>query len=155
MCAGRALLPTLMRLELPGDTMDNIQGQGGYGVVSKCEYRGREVAVKALLSRRRLCSQELSKVRQYWQARILVCSMDPPYYSQRFWKEVMTWKAVQHPNILPLLGVAMPGDRLAMVSEWMTNGSIKKFIRAHPNANRYELVSSSPDLSCRRSSSLL
>ena len=66
MCAGHALLPTSMRLELPGDTMGNIRGWGGYGVVSKCEYQGREVAVKALLSRGGLGSQEISNVRHYW-----------------------------------------------------------------------------------------
>ena len=59
---------------------------------------------------------------------------------------MITWKAVQHPNILPLLGVVMTGGRFAMVSQWMANGSIKEFIRAHPNENRYELVSSSSNL---------
>ena len=62
MCAGCTLLPTSMQLELPGNTMGNIQGQGGFGIVSKSEYRGREVAVKALLSRRGLGSHEMSKV---------------------------------------------------------------------------------------------
>ena len=54
----------------------------------------------------------------------------------------MTWKAVQHPNILPLLGVVMAGDQFAMVSEWMPNGSVKEYTRTHPNENWYELVSS-------------
>jgi serine/threonine protein kinase len=53
---------------------------------------------------------------------------------------VITWKAVQHPNVLPLLGVAIAGDRTVMVSEWMAGGNIKEFIETHPNANRYKLV---------------
>ena len=54
----------------------------------------------------------------------------------------MTWKALRHPNILPLLGVVMTGDRFAMVSEWMTNGNINQFVTAHPRENRFELVCS-------------
>ena len=61
-CAGHTLVPTSMRLELLGNTMGNIQGQGGFGIVSKSEYRGQEVAVKALLSRGGLGSLEMSKV---------------------------------------------------------------------------------------------
>ena len=28
-----------------------------------------------------------------------------------------------------------------MVSEWMANGNINEFVRVHPDANRFELVS--------------
>jgi len=30
-----------------------------------------------------------------------------------------------------------------MISDWMVNGNINEFVRAHPDANRLELVSSS------------
>ena len=50
------------------------------------------------------------------------------------------WKSFRHPNILPLLGVTMAGTRLVMVSEWMMNGSIDKFVESHPNTDRFELV---------------
>ena len=53
----------------------------------------------------------------------------------------MTWKALDHPNVVPLLGVIMAKDRFAMVSEWMTNGNINQFVVAHRDANRFELVS--------------
>ena len=52
----------------------------------------------------------------------------------------MTWKALRHPNVLPLLGVIMTETRFAMVSEWMANGNINQFVRAHQDANRFELV---------------
>ena len=54
----------------------------------------------------------------------------------------MTWKALRHPNILPLLGAVKTDNRLAMVSEWITNGNINQFVAAHPHENRFELVSS-------------
>jgi len=62
--------------------------------------------------------------------------------AQTFCKEVVTWKSLHHPNVLPLLGVTM-GERLfAMVSEWMVNGNIVEFVKAHREANRFKLVGS-------------
>ena len=54
----------------------------------------------------------------------------------------MAWKALRHPNILPLLGVVMSGTQFAMVSRWMSNGNINQFVKAHQDVNRFELVSS-------------
>ena len=61
---------------------------------------------------------------------------------QRFCKEVVTWKALCHPNVLPLLGVTMTEDptRFVMVSEWMENGDINRFVKAHPDMDRLQLV---------------
>ena len=52
----------------------------------------------------------------------------------------MTWSALRHPNVLPLLGVTMTENRFVMVSEWMLNGHIKQFVEANPNADRLGLV---------------
>ena len=51
------------------------------------------------------------------------------------------WKTLRHPNVLPLLGVVMSEDRFAMVSEWMANGDINQFVKAHEDLNRFKLVS--------------
>ena len=59
---------------------------------------------------------------------------------QMFCKEFVTWKALRHPNVLPLLGVTMTGTQFATISEWMINGNINEFVRAHPDVNRFELV---------------
>ena len=37
----------------------------------------------------------------------------------------------------------MTEGRFAMVSEWMINGNINQFVKARPDANRFELVSPS------------
>ena len=50
------------------------------------------------------------------------------------------WKFLQHPNVLPLVGVLMSEARFAMVSEWMTNGSINEYVKAHPEVDRPQLV---------------
>ena len=60
---------------------------------------------------------------------------------QRFCKEFVAWKALRHPNVLPLLGVLMSGTQFAMVSRWMSNGNINQFVKAHQDVNRFELVS--------------
>ena len=51
------------------------------------------------------------------------------------------WKYLQHPNILPLIGVMMSENRFAMASDWMMNGNIREFVKAHPDADRLGLVS--------------
>ena len=62
------------------------------------------------------------------------------YQPQRFCKEVITWKALHHQNVLPLLGVTMTNNQFAMASEWMINGNINGFIKSHAEADRFELV---------------
>jgi len=62
--------------------------------------------------------------------------------AQTFCKGVVTWKTLRHPNVLPLLGVTMGGRLFAMISEWMVNGNINEFVKAHRDANRLELVGS-------------
>jgi len=59
---------------------------------------------------------------------------------QRFCKEVVTWRTLRHPNVLPLIGVMMTETQFAMVSDWMENGNINEFVKANPDANRLELV---------------
>jgi len=54
----------------------------------------------------------------------------------------VTWKALCHQNVLPLLGVTMSNKQFAMVSEWMDNGNINEFIKTHKDVNRFELVGS-------------
>ena len=52
----------------------------------------------------------------------------------------MTWKSLRHPNVLQLVGVTMSEAQFAMVSDWMVNGNINDFVKAHPDADRLELV---------------
>jgi serine/threonine protein kinase len=51
------------------------------------------------------------------------------------------WKALDHPNVLPLLGVIMSETQFTMVSKWMPNGNINEFVKKCPDVNRFELVS--------------
>jgi len=52
------------------------------------------------------------------------------------------WKALDHPNVVPLLGVPKGRSQLkfAMVSEWMINRNINELVKAHRDVNRFKLV---------------
>ena len=62
---------------------------------------------------------------------------------QRFCKEVVVWKALRHPNVVPLIGVTMSETRFAMISDWMVNRDINNFLKVNPDADRLKLVGSS------------
>ncbi|KAF9643939.1 kinase-like protein [Thelephora ganbajun] len=93
--------------------------RGGFGDVWKREYQGQQVAVKVL---RIYANSDLRKI------------------IRRFCKEFVTWKTLRHPNVLPLLGVAISETQFAMVSEWMPNGNINHFVEEHLDVNRFELL---------------
>ncbi|KAF9646796.1 kinase-like protein, partial [Thelephora ganbajun] len=92
---------------------------GGYADVWKGEHQGCHVAVKVL---RVYSTSDFAKI------------------MSRFCKEVVTWKALRHPNVLPLLGVTMGKTHCAMASEWMANGNINEFIKANRDTNRFKLL---------------
>jgi len=50
------------------------------------------------------------------------------------------WTALRHPNVLPLMGVMMTDNQLAMVTEWMINGDVNEFVKANKDADRLGLV---------------
>ncbi|CAE6486912.1 unnamed protein product [Rhizoctonia solani] len=53
-------------------------------------------------------------------------------------QELYVWSKCKHPNILELTGVALFRNHIAMISPWMENGSLQKFLPEHPELNRYE-----------------
>ena len=104
----------------------------------KTEHEGRDVAVKVLKVYVGSDLVKITRVRSPVLRRACVCQLTSN--TQRFCKEVVTWKSLRHQNVLPLLGVMMMEKQLTMVSEWMVNGTVNEFIKAHRDANRFELV---------------
>lgn len=70
----------------------------------------------------------------------MLCTLTIGCVSQRFCREVVAWKTLRHPNVLPLLGVTMTENRFVMVSEWMVKGNINAFVMGDANADRLGLV---------------
>ena len=60
---------------------------------------------------------------------------------QRFYKQVILWSTLSHPNILGLVGAQEDRKKrqLIIVSELMVGGDIMKYISENP-ANRLELA---------------
>ena len=60
---------------------------------------------------------------------------------QRFYKEIISWGTLSHPNILKLIGAREDTRerQFVTVSEWMVHGTIMEYIENHPS-NRLELV---------------
>jgi serine/threonine protein kinase len=48
------------------------------------------------------------------------------------------WKRLEHPNVVPLLGIT-PAP-LQLISEWMPGGGLPEYIKKTPNADRLGLV---------------
>ncbi|KAG8950606.1 hypothetical protein FRC03_012791 [Tulasnella sp. 419] len=60
---------------------------------------------------------------------------------RRFLGEILFWRKLQHPNIVPLLGYTMQLDGFPMlVTEWYPNGNVIQYIASRPDANRCSLA---------------
>ncbi|KAG8895589.1 hypothetical protein FRB99_000451, partial [Tulasnella sp. 403] len=54
--------------------------------------------------------------------------------------EAQIWKNLDHPNILPFLGIFLKDDYLYLVSPWAENGPLPQYLRSNPNVNRPRYV---------------
>ncbi|KAJ7145863.1 hypothetical protein C8R44DRAFT_582160, partial [Mycena epipterygia] len=84
--------------------------RGGFGDIYRASYAGNMVAVK--------------RVRTFHN------DADPRRIRLQFCREALVWQNLQHPFILPLIGI----DReifppsLCMVSPWMEHGTVLKYL---------------------------
>jgi len=147
-CGRHGLLPTTLKILISYDQTSDPLYRGGFADVWKGEYRGRDVAVKILRTHSNADLQKIIGVSCWLCSLLRVWALK--VLAQRFCKEVVTWKSLQHPNILPLIGVTMSKTKFAMVSDWMVNGNINDFVRARPDANRLQLVGFGSKSRCLR-----
>ncbi|KAJ7815390.1 kinase-like domain-containing protein, partial [Mycena leptocephala] len=57
----------------------------------------------------------------------------------QFGREALIWRQLAHPNILPFFGVYYLDTRLCLVSPWMENGNIMKFLEINKPATGVRL----------------
>ena len=57
---------------------------------------------------------------------------------QAFCREVVLWKRLEHPNIVPFIGATI--DPFQTISVWMARGKLLEYISAHPHVDRLGLV---------------
>ena len=61
--------------------------------------------------------------------------------NKRFYREIVGWKQLSHPNVLPFLGVSKSLFPFSIISPWLPNGNILKFAQRFPSVDRLDLVS--------------
>ncbi|KAG8749653.1 hypothetical protein FRC11_011112, partial [Ceratobasidium sp. 423] len=55
-------------------------------------------------------------------------------------KELYHWSKLRHRNVLSLMGLAKYRGQMSMVSEWMSNGDLSRYLIHHPEADRLALA---------------
>ncbi|KAF7309157.1 hypothetical protein MKEN_01118000 [Mycena kentingensis (nom. inval.)] len=107
------------RLRLLGNQI----AAGSYGDVWKGTFRGETVSVKVM--------------RVYEEG-------DTAALIKGFYQEALIWRQLNHPNLLPFLGVYYLEDartRLCLISPWMESGNIARYLKTNPpNINRTSLL---------------
>ncbi|KXS20214.1 kinase-like protein [Gonapodya prolifera JEL478] len=94
-----------------------LLGQGGFGAVYAGKWMHSRVAIKKL---------------EIIGAKAKVADI--------FEREVLKWSHLNHPNILPLLGIAQNAGTKYMISPLMSNGNVIKYLDKNPGANRICLI---------------
>ncbi|KAJ7224829.1 kinase-like domain-containing protein [Mycena rebaudengoi] len=95
---------------------------GGFGDIYRASYDGKTVALKHMRTFYR--GSELRRIRL------------------QFCKEALIWQHFKHPYILPMLGIdceTFPSS-LCMVSPWMENGTVLKYLEEHGRQDVDRLV---------------
>ena len=145
-CSHHLLIPLSIQIPLCYDRREDPKYEGGFAKVWKGEHEGTEVAVKALKVTMKSDLVKIKKVGFPICQRARIDLLVPT--TQNFCREVMSWKALRHPNALPLLGVMMTNNEFVMVSKWMANGNIIEFIEVHWEENRFKLVGFRSTVDC-------
>lgn len=57
-----------------------------------------------------------------------------------FEREANTWRRLQHPHVLEFLGTYKWGEHLYLVTPFVENGTLLKYIETHPSINRVRLL---------------
>ncbi|KAJ7575172.1 kinase-like domain-containing protein [Mycena floridula] len=96
---------------------------GGFADVYKGSLKGQHVCLKVL----RIFTQTMEM-----RAKLL----------KDFCREALLWKQLDHPNVLPFLGVTLElfAPSFCLVSPWMSNGNVMQYLEQNPGFSRINAV---------------
>jgi len=140
-CKARGILPASCIIQPEDIHVDEFERSGGFADVSKGEYQGCPTAIKQLRIRIR-SKDEIDNVFKVGdRARLDHCNR--LFSTQRLCREILIWKHLSHPNVLPLFGVSVSKNpqQFRIITEWMPNGDAVEYVKSNPEANRLRLVS--------------
>jgi len=115
-----------------------ISVDGGTSDVWEGTYGGRKVCIKCP----RVSEEDLhavTQVRIRYLCPFFASDQEYLWTPQSFLKEAVIWKRLRHTNIIPFIGVTT--KPLQFVSEYMPNGTLTRYVRGNPSADRIGLVS--------------
>jgi len=119
---------------------DPVAG-GGFGDVYKGQYRNQEIALKVLKVYQKSDLQKLLKVTVSPGSRLVPANES----DQDFSCEAVTWRQLDHPNVLPFYGVFhldKKAGRVCLASPWLEFGNVVQYLAERaPKANCVPLVS--------------
>jgi serine/threonine protein kinase len=113
---------------------------GGFADVYEGQMRGQKVAVKRL----RGSAHARAQIHRVSSSQRHTRDASNLFY-QSFCKEGLLWRQLEHPNILPFLGVDRHtfGEDFCMISPWMEKGTLMEFLASpdySPAMDRMRLV---------------
>ena len=114
---------------------------GGFTNLWKRDWDGRKVAVKVLRFAPDDDRSKTIKVTALLASRPIRVTWGAHLHLQRFCKEVLLWKRLNHPNLLTFYGASTVQNQFCMIHPWMENGNILSYTRKNPEANRLRLAS--------------
>jgi len=66
-------------------------------------------------------------------------TLRPDVRRKTFYRGVIVWKRLQHPNIVPFIGVPAEDPTPAVIYDWMEHGGITEYLRQHQEADQMGL----------------
>ena len=113
--------------------MNRPEGMGGYADVFRGSLEGCDVALKRLrIANYLVRKEEWKKVRHQLVVAIMYAH-DDIFFVKPFYREALLWHQLRHTSILEFIGL----DRstfdgcICMVSPWMSNGDIARYLATH------------------------
>jgi len=107
---------------------ERIAAWGGFSEVRKGTYGGKEVAVKCIKFTQHATSEKIMRVSGAYCGVQVVDSQ-----LQVLCKEVIIWATLNHPNVVPFIGVTATPRFPSLITQWMAFGNIRSFSMKRPD----------------------
>jgi serine/threonine protein kinase len=136
-----SLYPSSLFIQGVRKRSPNAIDGGGFGAIWLGDVNGQAVSIKVMRIYSVTEKDKFVKVLFYLLGLTYLCVTCA---SQEFCREAVLWRQLHHPNVLPFYGVCHWEDdlsRICLVSPWMSNGNILRYLKHFQDADRLPLAS--------------